>query len=139
VESDDQNNDEDDTSSTEDRLPNHFSWIDPVAAPKEKIAETFPSFSKRRECIVQLQAGQCLYLPASWFHCVSSGGKDDSSENRGGTECSCNGETTNTEVVIPPSVHMAINYWYHPPGNLADLEHPYQDRDYWEKAAADNA
>lgn len=47
-----------------------------------------------------------LYLPAGWFHEVSSFGSD----------------------------HMAFNYWLHPPDNLdpgpKGFEQPYRS-DYW--------
>lgn len=118
------------------RLPNHFSWIDPLAASREKIAETFPAFAKGRECIVQLSAGQCLYLPASWFHCVSSSGSSaDSTQAHGGSEATTHNKAAKHDVILPSSLHMAINYWYHPPDNLTDFALPYCDRDYWEKAS----
>ena len=108
-------NDEDDGPSAPDDdddellLPRHFSWIDPTAASKETIAKTFPAFAQTTECRVDLLAGETLYLPASWFHCVTSVGGDDKNDN------SKNGK----------GIHMAINYWYHPPDNLEDFEHPY--------------
>lgn len=134
VDTDDYKNseDEDARSSTDDSLPNHFSWINPASAPKEKIAETFPIFSRRRECVVQLQARQCLYLPASWFHCVTSCG----ASNKDCCKMESNGKITNVDVIIPSSVHMAINYWYYPPDNLSNFEHPYHNEEYWGKLAA---
>ena len=57
----------------------------------------------------ELCAGESLYLPAGWFHEVTSG-------NDGG------------------SVHMALNYWMHPPTNLergaAGFERPYSSS-FW--------
>ena len=60
---------------------------------------------------VTLQAGECLYLPAGWFHEVTS-------YSTGAGEA-----------------HMAVNYWFHPPDNLdapasAHGLHPYVS-DFW--------
>ncbi len=55
-----------------------------------------------------------LYLPASWFHEVTSYG-DQSSEGLG---------------------HLAFNYWVHPP-STSDFDAPYTDdfwMDRWEQA-----
>lgn len=49
--------------------------------------------------IVELKAGDALYLPASWWHEVTSFGSDD--DNKAGR-----------------NVHMAFNYWFHPPDNI---------------------
>jgi oxalate decarboxylase/phosphoglucose isomerase-like protein (cupin superfamily) len=57
---------------------------------------------------VTVQAGEALYLPASWFHCVTSIPDVD---NKG------------------ESYHLAVNYWYHPP-DQQDFELPYKD-DFW--------
>jgi hypothetical protein len=46
---------------------------------------------------VHLKAGQMLYLPASWYHEVTSYLPPDE-QNEDGT-----------------NVHMALNYWFHPP------------------------
>ena len=57
----------------------------------------------------ELHAGETLYLPAGWFHEVTS-------LNNGGGE------------------HMALNYWLHPPTNLepgpAGFERPYE-KNFW--------
>jgi len=57
----------------------------------------------------ELCAGESLYLPAGWFHEVTS-------LNDGGAE------------------HMALNYWLHPPTNLkpgaAGFERPYSSN-FW--------
>lgn len=53
--------------------------------------------------VVELRAGQMLYLPASWFH-----------------------EVTSTATDRP---HMAFNYWMHPPDGYMS---PYTDAEVWE-------
>ncbi|WFD30591.1 hypothetical protein MSPP1_001612 [Malassezia sp. CBS 17886] len=53
--------------------------------------------------VVDLVPGQMLYLPAGWFHEVTSWGDDP---------------------------HMALNYWMHPPDGPSAAE-PYRDADVW--------
>lgn len=123
------------TNEPDKRLPNHFSWIDPTAA-RDRIDATYRLFQRATECSLNLgssvptpnfqnhsgaagvaaESGSViqpvhptvLYLPASWFHCVTSiqRGADD--------------------------IHMAVNYWYYPPDRLNECEHPYQDKSFWE-------
>lgn len=82
--------------------PRHFSRIDPTL-PTEEITVKFPEFIKNCECLqVDLQAGEVLYLPASWFHCVTSYGSND-------------------------KPHLAVNYWYYPPDQLDNYEDPYKE------------
>jgi hypothetical protein len=78
--------------------PDHFSSVDPT---NNNVSEQYPDFTSCRECIVDLDAGQCLYIPAGWFHFVTS---------------SC--ESKNP--------HLALNYWYHPPDQLDQFGVPYQ-------------
>jgi hypothetical protein len=80
--------------------PDHFSAVDPT---NSKVSEQYPDFKSCRECIVDLEAGQCLYIPAGWFHFVTS---------------SC--ESKNP--------HLALNYWYHPPDQLYQFMVPYRER-----------
>lgn len=51
---------------------------------------------------VEISAGEMLYLPAGWFHEVSS---------HGGTHC-------------------ALNFWFHPP-DRPDFERPYRKMGFW--------
>jgi hypothetical protein len=80
--------------------PDHFSSVDPT---NSKLSEQYPDFKSCRECIVDLEAGQCLYIPAGWFHCVTS-----SRESK--------------------NPHLALNYWYHPPDQLDQFKVPYTER-----------
>jgi hypothetical protein len=86
-------------SDEEEARPKSFSRIDPATA----TAEEFPAFAKCREYIVNLKAGQSLYLPAGWFHNVTSFSSEEKDDN----------------------IHMAINYWYHPPDELKNFAKPY--------------
>ena len=55
---------------------------------------------------VELEAGQMLYLPAGWFHEVTSFSE------------------------APSQTHLALNYWFQPPDNLdaspAGMAKPYR-------------
>ena len=83
--------------------PNSFSKIDVETLQNPaSVAEYFPQFAACRECIVELKAGQTLYLPAGWFHEVTS--------------------ATDTKG----SNHTALNYWYYPPDSVNSFEQPYK-------------
>lgn len=85
---------------------------------------------------VHLKPGQMLYLPASWWHEVTSstGSLDD-----------------NTDKNQVP-IHMALNYWFHPPDALSPsdvtaystssgtaslgtgtVDRPYRDVEVWDE------
>jgi hypothetical protein len=71
-------------------------------ANKEKSAriaeekQRFPLLAGATPFRVTLRRGSCLYLPASWFHCVSSFGDDDDDDD---------------DKVNSSSLHIALNYW----------------------------
>lgn len=74
-------------------------------------------------CPVHMKAGDVLYLPAGWFHEVFSHGSAN------------NNYHTNTETNgIESDLHMAINYWVHPPdlGPGVSLEKPYLSS-FWQR------
>ena len=83
-----------DTEDDEKVRPDQFATDHPLSATIEA-------------CRVSLYSGQCLYLPASWFHCVSSFADSEKGEE----------------------VHLALNYWYHPPDGDC-FESPYKDT-FW--------
>jgi hypothetical protein len=60
--------------------------------------------------IVDLSPGEMLYLPASWWHEVTS---SSSAEDK-------------------TAIHMAFNYWFYPPNKLDRFEEPYEDSLVWE-------
>jgi hypothetical protein len=98
------------SSNTAVPRPDNFSMIDP-SLPRRELEREYPNFCKSKECLVTLKSGEALYLPASWFHCVtSSPGTDE--------------------------LHMAVNYWYHPPNKLDTFEEPYMDS-FWGKRQDD--
>jgi Cupin-like domain len=98
--------------TTNERRPDNFSKINPCQRDQTALHNEFPSYAQCPQVMVHLKAGQMLYLPAGWFHEVTS---KSSSSSLGG-QC-----------------HMALNYWYHPPDALHDFDNPYQDSDFWKK------
>lgn len=88
--------------STQD-LHSHLSLTTPhkPSAALEKAGKPY---------IVDLKAGDMLYLPTSWFHEVTSFADEEGSDN----------------------VHIALNYWFHPPDAAkAEFEKPYADAALW--------
>ena len=68
------------------------------------LKESYPNFLDATAAYCTVQEGDILYLPASWFHEVTSyGGQKDG--------------------------HLAMNYWFHPPDGES-FEHPYST-DFW--------
>lgn len=111
-----------DAGQTEITYPVSFSQVDTFRlrdgeqAQKELHAE-FPKFNQAKAAFCDLEVGDMLFLPASWFHEVESFG---SARGNG---------------------HLALNYWYQPPDKLAP-EHfaspyssPFWERD-WEQRFA---
>ncbi len=66
--------------------PSNFSAID-TSRPKRDILKEFPLFKNAQPLDVEIRAGEMLYLPAGWFHEVTSYGDASS------------------------PLHMAFNYW----------------------------
>ena len=92
--------------------PNNFSRID-LTQPRDQLLQQFPRFAAVADTMIEctLRAGEMLYLPAGWFHEVSSFG-------------------ASTESSAQPQ-HMALNYWFHPPDNDS-FERPYKSG-FWPK------
>ena len=80
--------------------PLHFSRVNLSESP-EAISAKFPKFAEALEATVTLRAGEMLYLPAGWFH-----------------------EVTSESVAGDGEYHMAFNYWFHPP-DAPHYESPY--------------
>ena len=97
--------------------------------------------------LVELQAGQALYLPAGWFHEVSTALHPDSGAWTPGAllaygDCPHVHILKHTNVLQCVQVtsfsadeaagHIAFSYWFHPPDNLRPegLQRPYTS-DFW--------
>jgi len=88
--------------STQD-LHSHLSLTTPhtPSAALEKAGKPY---------VVDLKAGDMLYLPTSWFHEVTSFSDEESADD----------------------VHIALNYWFHPPDSVKpEFEKPYADATLW--------
>ncbi|KAG7661491.1 uncharacterized protein J8A68_004950 [[Candida] subhashii] len=110
--------------SEEKRDPPSFSKIPPAllhlddiedVKTKNKIVkfaeEHFPGFLELNKYVVWLEPGEMLYLPAGWFHEVSSFASSEGSNN------------------VKDRAHIAINYWFIPP-NSDEFKKCYSDS-YW--------
>jgi hypothetical protein len=79
--------------------PNNFSKIKPnMLDDMDVLKESYPNFLNATSAFCTVQEGDILYLPASWFHEVTSYGGENG--------------------------HLAMNYWFHPPDGDS-FEHPY--------------
>ena len=86
--------------------PNSFSRIDVSSLHSSTTGSTaFPLLERAARFTVEMTHGQALYLPAGWFHEVTSSSDQDE------------------------GLHMAFNYWMCPPTEPS-FDRPYAD-DYW--------
>lgn len=110
-----------DTESNESGEPSHFSkiptallhnhlGIPTTAIPPPKVSiEDFPGLKRATmPYVVELNAGEMLYLPASWWH-----------------------EVTSTSSTDGDGIHMAFNYWFYPPTS-PNFDAPYEDTLVWD-------
>ena len=85
-------------------LPTTAISVDSGSSTKFDLSKTSAPF------VVDISPGEMLYLPASWWHEVTSSSPDNKKSN----------------------VHMAFNYWFYPPDGLEKFDEPYQDAILWE-------
>lgn len=100
--------------------PTSFSRVPVRVVHGLESAKQFPLFEavSGSRLVCELNAGDMLYLPAGWFHEVTSFTDSTSSSSRGQS-----------------GGHMAFNYWFHPPDG-DHFTHPYQD-DFWQRRFQD--
>ena len=91
-----------DPSELKDQRPNNFSEIQ-LSTEAERLQHL-------NSIKVTIKAGECLYLPAGWFHNVTSYGGNPTDDSLKGND----------------AIHMAINYWFYPPDNLQSYHKPYE-------------
>lgn len=98
-------------SCIDEGTPPSFSKVD-LSLGKEAVLKLFPRFpwNKCIECTVS--EGETLFLPAGWFHEVTSINEDD--PHADGSK----------------SGHLAVNYWLYPPDNPASFIKPYKNS-FW--------
>ncbi len=107
VEEDDGETDEERTRLVDKTVkdPNNFSHISPVnLSDTECFKGKFPKFNDAMPAFCSLGVGEILYLPASWWHEVTSYGCKEG--------------------------HLAFNYWFHPP-DANEYKKPYTS-DFWQ-------
>jgi len=101
-ESDDESDDNEEKISKDEKDPDSFSRVD-----YDDLSE-YPLFKGAISMDVVVKAGEALYLPAGWFHDVSS---DDSGQG-----------------------HVAFNYWFHPPplgeSTIRSARHTLREEDF---------
>ena len=92
--------------------PDNFSTVPwEILDDAEELRRRHPLVLEANAAFCELGRGDMLYLPASWFHEVTSmGGDEGGGKGDGG-------------------VHMALNYWFHPPDGES-FERPYST-DFW--------
>lgn len=129
----DNSRDGDEVSSSENKAqagePSSFSRIptahlhryldipSTAALPPGFSASSFAAIRKATSpYVVELSAGEMLYLPASWWHEVTSTSGPSSADN---------------SVKDGADIHMAFNYWFYPPNALDNFETPYEDTLIW--------
>lgn len=90
----------------------HLQLSTTAAPPVAEVSpDDFPDLKNTSTpYVVELSAGEMLYLPASWWHEVTSSSAGDGED----------------------AVHMAFNYWFYPPNQFQKYEEPYEDRLVWE-------
>ncbi|KAF8072806.1 jmj4 [Scenedesmus sp. PABB004] len=112
--------------------PPSFSGVD-LSLPPAELRRRFPRFPGLAAASeVVLRAGQMLYLPAGWFHEVTSfggpGAPQRGAPRRGGRVRA----RRHAHATLTPRSrrrrragregggggHLAVNYWYHPPDVL---------------------
>ncbi|KAG6620147.1 putative ion channel [Phytophthora cinnamomi] len=104
-----------DAEQTEITYPVSFSQVDTFRLrgderERKELHKEFPKFSETKAAFCDLEIGDMLFLPASWFHEVESFG---SAQGNG---------------------HLALNYWYQPPDQLTpeNFTSPYSSS-FWER------
>jgi len=84
--------------------PNNFSKVDAdLLNDDERLKESYPDIFKANVAFCTVESGSMLFLPASWFHEVTSFGTSEG--------------------------HLAMNYWFHPPDGES-FNSPYSS-DFW--------
>ena len=108
-----------------DPTPSNFSQVYP-SLPHSELQRRFPSYvsALSRSTTATLTAGDILYLPAGWFHEVTSLSAED--EENGGEEESILGKVGKGRCG-----HMAFNFWFHPPDG-GEFEKPYRS-EFWRR------
>ena len=90
--------------------------MDYVSQAQALTSKHFPNLAGASKIETILAPGEMLYLPAGWFHAVTSYGYDPRQDGNENSE-------------LDTTIHAALNYWFAPP-NGTSMEIPYRDN-YW--------
>ena len=103
-----------DSSTRSETMPDNFALAGSVHENKDAALRDFPELGNAVQLTVDVNRGDMLYLPASYFHEVVS-----YSDNADSGTLPC---------------HLAINYWFHPPDVLDpnNWANPYSSN-YWRR------
>ena len=110
----DEDHDESGEPSSFSRIPTpllhkHLSLPTTAVSTNSDSSTEFDLSKASTPFVVDINPGEMLYLPASWWHEVTSSSPENSKS----------------------SVHMAFNYWFYPPDGLKKFDEPYQDDIVW--------
>ncbi|ELR13519.1 uncharacterized protein ACA1_247230 [Acanthamoeba castellanii str. Neff] len=86
-------------------LPQNFSKVD-MTLPADEREARWPLLREASMIECEVRAGDMLFLPAGWFHNVTSFSDNDA------------------------GLHMAFNYWFHPP-DASTYAQPYHSN-FWQ-------
>ena len=100
----------------DDEDPPSFSTLDPREPAHAAL------LPMHRAATVEVGPGDLLYLPCGWFHEVSS---------------SSSSPAASSSPPICSPLHLALNFWFHPPDRArANPQNPYS-RPYWRELFVD--
>ena len=119
-------------------FPAHFSRLDFCRLSPSEMASRFPLFNAKNGCVplvVDVHAGDMLYLPAGWWHEVFSRHADGDAAAAAVDSASSSASSSSSADALPADVHMALNYWFQPPSSQgASFKKPYDSVDgQWER------
>jgi hypothetical protein len=121
-EEEEESDDDGDDDESDDDLgdPPSFSTLDPREPAHAAL------LPMHRAATVDVGPGDLLYLPCGWFHEVVSSSSSNVSSS-----------TTATSESICSPLHLALNFWFHPPDRArANPSNPYS-RPYWRELFVD--
>lgn len=97
------------------RGPWHFLLAVPCPA-FSRIPLPHLALDRSRSTVLQVLAGQMLFLPAGWFHDVTS--------LSAASPAVSPAPASSPAAASSSTLHMAFNYWFHPP-DRPDFSRPY--------------
>ena len=119
--------------------PNHSSMPRSVSNAAPAAVAEYPLYAHATELVLELRAGQMLYMPCGWWHEVRSEGNEEDGNDglaaavgeervAGAAQAQAQPQMpmqTQTQPQTQPqaqqdgghvsNMHAAINYWFHPP------------------------